>query len=117
MWFNPKDIETKALLRIKKYNINKIEIEMANYCNEIMDQLKVDRISFCVNDFIEIMRDHGLKTDATQIRNILKESWEIASKNNSDYLLHKIDKSGNLISLKSKGRYYIIEREQIDKIL
>jgi len=34
MWFSPAVLETSALLKIKKYNTNKIEIEMATYCSD-----------------------------------------------------------------------------------
>jgi phage/plasmid-associated DNA primase len=37
MWFDPALLETSALNKIKKYNSSKVEIEMASYCNEMME--------------------------------------------------------------------------------
>ncbi|KAA6314764.1 hypothetical protein EZS27_034671 [termite gut metagenome] len=36
MWFTPLQLETPALQKIKKYNTNKIEIEIAAYCRDVM---------------------------------------------------------------------------------
>jgi hypothetical protein len=44
MWFTPDMLETPALQKIKKYNTNKIEMEMAGYCRDIMERLGQDRI-------------------------------------------------------------------------
>jgi hypothetical protein len=67
MWFNPAELETPALLKIKKYNANKIEMEMAAYCSDVMERLGQDRIQCCPKDFIDELRDNGLRVDITQV--------------------------------------------------
>ena len=117
MWFNPVMLETPALQKIKKYNSNKIEMEMAAYCSDVMEQLEKDRILCCPADFLDIARNAGLKTDITQVRNILKDSWGLRTENNSDYTFYNIGADGELFPMKRKGRYFEINRSNIDKIL
>ena len=117
MWFNPVMLETPALQKIKKYNSNKIEMEMAAYCRDVMEQIEKDRVLCCPADFLDIVRNAGLKTDITQVRNILKDSWGLRTENNSDYTFYNIGTDGELFSMKRKGRYFEINRGDIDKIL
>ncbi len=117
MWFNPSLLETSALLKIKKYNTNKIEAEIAAYCSDVMDKLGEDKMYCCPKDFMDAIRDAGLKADITQIRNILKDGWGLRSDKNSDYTFYYIGIEGNLIPMKRKGRYLEIRRQLIDEIL
>jgi hypothetical protein len=117
MWFNPKDLETPALLKIKKYNTNKIEIEMASYCSDVMERLGQDKIVCCSADFLDVIRNTGLKTDITQVRNILKDNWGLRSDKNSDYTFYHIGTDGELFPMKRKGRYFEISRCDMDEIL
>jgi len=117
MWFNPSLLETPALLKIKKYNTNKIETEIAAYCSDVMDKLGEDKMYCCPKDFMDAIRDAGLKADITQIRNILKDGWGLRSDKNSDYTFYYIGIEGNLIPMKRKGRYLEVKRGLIDEIL
>lgn len=117
MWFNPSLLETPALLKIKKYNTNKIEAEIAAYCSDVMDKLGEDKMYCCPKDFMDAIRDAGLKADITQVRNIFKDSWGLRSDKNSDYTFYYIGLEGNLIPMKRKGRYLEIKRQLIDEIL
>ena len=117
MWFNPAMLETPALHKIKKYNTNKVEMEMAAHCLEVMERLEDDRILCCPADFLDIIRNAGLKTDITHVRNILKDSWGLRTEKNSDYTFYHIGTDGELLSMKRKGRYFEIRRSDIDEIL
>jgi len=117
MWFNPAMLETPALQKIKKYNTNKIEMEMAAYCNNVMELLEKDSILCCPSDFLEIIRVAGLKTDITQVRSILKDSWGLRTEKNGDYTFYHIGTDGELFPMKRKGRYFEIYRRDIDEIL
>jgi hypothetical protein len=117
MWFSPVILETPALQKIKKYNTNKIEMEIAAYCLDIMERLEKDRILCCSTDFLDVIRNAGLKTDITQIRSILKDGWGLRSEKNSDYTFYHIGIDGELFPMKRKGRYVEILRNDIDKIL
>jgi DNA polymerase III delta prime subunit len=117
MWFNPALLETAALRKIKQYNTNKIEIEIANYCSEVMELLQRDKICCVAKDFVDVIRESGLKADVSQIRNILKDSWSLRAEHNSDYTFYHFGVGGELFPMKRKGRYVEIKKELIDNIL
>ncbi|GHT59539.1 hypothetical protein AGMMS50239_06420 [Bacteroidia bacterium] len=117
MWFNPVELETSALQKIKKYNINKIEMEMATYCSDVMERFGQDKILCCPKDFIDELRDSGLRADISQIRSILKDSWGVHSEKNGEYTFYHIGIEGELFPMKKKGRYFEIPRLLVDKIL
>lgn len=116
MWFNPADLVTPALRKIQRYNTNKVEVEIANYCFDVMEKRQDNRFCCCPKDFVEIIRESGLKTDITQIRNILKESWKLKSENNTEYTFYATDSAGELVSQKKKGRFFIIPRTLVERI-
>jgi hypothetical protein len=117
MWFTPDMLETPALQKIKKYNSNKIEMEMAGYCLDVMERIGQDRVLCCPKDFIDELRDTGLRADVTQIRSILKDTWGIHSEKNGEYTFYHIGIEGDLFPMKKKGRYFEIPHVVIDKIL
>jgi hypothetical protein len=117
MWFSPAVLETPALQKIKKYNTNKIEMEMAAYCSDVMERQGKDSMLCCPADFLEVIRNAGLKTDITQVRSILKDSWGLRTEKNSDYTFYHIGTEGELFPMKRKGRYFEINRRNIDEIL
>ena len=117
MWFSPAILETPALQKIKKYNANKVEMEIAAHCLEVMERLEKDRMTCCSADFLDVIRNAGLKTDITQVRSILKDSWSLRTEKNSDYTFYHIGTDGELLPMKRKGRYFEINRGDIDEIL
>lgn len=117
MWFKPPLLETPALNKIKKYNSSNVEIEMASYCAEVMERLELDTFHCCPKDFLDIMRNAGLKADISQIRYILKDSWNLRSDRNSDYTFYWTGVDGEILPMKRKGRYLEVRKSAIDKIL
>ncbi len=117
MWFNPLELETPALQKIKKYNANKVEIEMAAYCYEVMEGLDLNKMRCCPKDLAEVLRESGLQTDTNIVRSILKDSWGLNSQKNGEYSFYHIGKEGEITPVKRKGRYLEIALTDIDKIL
>lgn len=117
MWFATTLLETPALLKIKKYNTNKVETEIAAYCIEVMDRLEKDTLLCCPKDMLDIVRDAGLKADLVQIRNIFKDNWKLCSVKNGDYIFYHIGSEGELFPAKRKGRYFEIPRSLVEKLL
>ena len=115
MWFASTLLETPALLKIKKYNTNKVETEIATYCIEVMDRLEKDTLLCCPKDMLDIVKDAGLKADLVQIRNIFKDNWKLRSEKNGDYIFYHIGSEGELF--KRKGRYFEIPRSLVEKLL
>jgi hypothetical protein len=117
MWFNPSLLETPALRKIKRYNSNKIEVEIANYCSEVMELLHEDKLCCTAKDLVEVIHEIGMKADINQIRNILKDNWNLRAEHNTDYTFYQIGIDGELLPQKRKGRYFEVKRTLIDDIL
>ncbi len=117
MWFAPAALETPALRKIKKYNTNKVEIEIASYCAEVMEKLERNTVSCCPKDLLDVVRDAGLRADLMQIRGILRDSWGLRSDRNSEYIFYHIGTEGDPVPAKRKGRYFEVGRELVDKLL
>ncbi|WP_372773590.1 primase-helicase family protein [Mangrovibacterium sp.] len=117
MWFNPSALETPALQKIKKYNTNKLEMEMATYCRDVMEGLQKDKMRCCPKDLLEVLRESGLRADITVIRNILKDNWELTSEKNGEYNFYHIGTDGELVPVKRKGRYMEVAIADLNKIL
>jgi len=117
MWFNPSELETPALQKIKKYNANKVEIEIATYCYEVMDSLGLNKVRCCPKDLTEVLRELGLRADINMVRNILKDNWGLASQKNGEYSFYRIDMDGEIVPVKRKGRYMEVSLTDIAKIL
>jgi len=117
MWFNPAALETLALHKIKKYNTNKLEMEMATYCRDVMEVLQKDKIRCCPKDLLEVLRECGLRVDITVIRNILKDNWGLTSEKNGEYNFYHIGTDGEPVPVKRKGRYMEVAITDLNKIL
>lgn len=116
MWFNPDLLDTPALQKIKKYNIGKVEFEMAAYCHDMMELVGQDTLTLCPKDILDAMALAGLKTDLNHVQNILKD-WKLTSVTNGSYKCYYVGASGDLLSMTKKGRYFRIEKALVANIL
>ena len=119
MWFAPKLTFTLALQRIIRSNRNKIELEMSELCLEIMEQMAVTELSFCINDMVRLLNNTGYKADKSQVRRIVQDIWKLSpAPNTLTYLTYQIDYNSirNYSPIKRTGRYYIVTKEQLTNI-
>ena len=119
MWFAPKLTFTPALQRIIRSNRNKIELEMSELCLEIMDQMVVTELSFCINDMVCLLNNIGCKADKSQVRRIVQDIWKLTPASNTlTYLTYQMDYNSlrNYSPIKRTGRYYTITRKQLTNI-
>lgn len=119
MWFAPKLTFTPALQRIIRSNRNKIELEMSELCLEIMDQMVVTELSFCINDMVCLLNNTGCKADKSQVRRIVQDIWKLTPASNTlTYLTYQMDYNSlrNYSPIKRTGRYYTVTRKQLTNI-
>jgi hypothetical protein len=76
-----------------------------------------DKIRCCPKDLMDELRDSGLRADIAKIRNILKDSLDLRSEKNGEYIFYHIGIEGELFLMKRKGRYLEISHITVDKIL
>ena len=119
MWFAPKLTFTPALQRIIRSNRNKIELEMSELCLEIMDQMVVTELSFCINDMVCLLNNTVCKADKSQVRRIVQDIWKLTPASNTlTYLTYQMDYNSlrNYSPIKRTGRYYTVTRKQLTNI-
>ena len=119
MWFAPQLTFTSALQRIIRSNRNKIELEMSELCLEIMEQMAVTELSFCINDMVCLLNNTECKTDKSQVRRIVQDIWKLSPASNTlTYLTYQMDYNSlrNYSPIKRTGRYYTVTREQLTNI-
>ena len=119
MWFAPQLTFTPALQRIIRSNRNKIELEMSELCLEIMEQMAVTELSFCINDMVCLLNNTGCKADKSQVHRIVQDIWKlIPASNTLTYLTYQMDYNSlrNYSPIKRTGRYYTVTKEQLTNI-
>lgn len=116
MWFHPSQLITPALRKIKSYNRNQIETEIAQILLSILDEEeKADELRFCIGDVQDWLRTKGFrKASSNGIRKILQENWKLKPSGNSNsYIQYRLANDGSLYSNMRKGRYYNLSKCEI----
>ena len=117
MWFTTEQIFTEALRKVKGENLNKIEMELYEMINEIMEIKDLDSYSF-INLNIKVLLDRsGHKISRSRIRKILEDRWGLTQyPNASNFTTFQFDHSGMLYEIDAKGRYYTIKKDELEQI-
>lgn len=119
MWFNPKLTHTAALQKIIRSNRNRLEIEMAELFLDIMSNMNVESVSFCLNDLMTLLIYSQVKAEKYQVRKVVQEVWKLTSAPNSlSYTAYEIAPTRNChYETKRKiGRFYTITKKQLTAI-
>ncbi len=119
MWFNPKDIYTPALQRIIRSNRNKLEVELTELFLDIMANMNVDSVSFCLNDLMLLLAYSQVKAEKYQVRKVVQEVWKLTSASNSlSYTTYDVApaRECHYEPRRKIGRFYTITREQLTAI-
>lgn len=118
MWFMPGQIATPALKKVKAYNRNKLEVEIASVLMTLMDQKdEVEEVCFCVSDVQSWLKMKGFNYDSNNIRRILQEHWKVTpSANSNAYLQYRISLDGSIYEYNHKGRFFRLSKEEILKL-
>lgn len=111
MWFTPKEIYTPALKKLVNNNRNRVEKELAEILMSVMDKHELDSLDFTPLDLLNALNKTRVKTDITQLRQILKKDWKLTNQKNSlQYQKFIILSDGEIVLTESKGRYYSVEK-------
>jgi Family of unknown function (DUF5906) len=119
MWFRPEQIDTAALKRVKRYNRNKLEVEVAQLLLFILDSREnPESICFCVSDIQDWLLKKGFRgQDSGTIRRLLQEEWKLhPSPNSNSYLQYKIGTDGVIYEFNQKGRFYTLGQKEVLKL-
>ena len=111
MWFTPEEIRTDALANLMQNNRNRVEKELASVILSLMETYEVDEVDICPMDALHVLNRTRIKTDLTQLRQILKRDWKLSNQDNSlSYQKMTIWLEGGLGLIPAKGRYYTIKK-------
>ena len=114
MWFTNQQIRTEALQKVIRRSRSWLEVEMSAILLGLMDNFELNEIHFCINDIIPFLTRSGYRATRSQIIKLLKEQWKISPINHvSTYKRIAYLPDGGTHQVSSKGRYYIIKREEL----
>ena len=119
MWFNPRLTHTAALQKIIRSNRNRLEIEMTELLLDIMSNMNVESVSFCLNDLMTLLIYSQVKAEKHQVRKVVQEVWKLTSAPNSlSYTAYEIapTRDCHYETKRKTGRFYTITKEQLTAI-
>ncbi|WP_346237355.1 primase-helicase family protein [Niabella insulamsoli] len=119
MWFRPEQIATPALKHIKRFNRNRLEVEIAQILLTILEaREEVSEIQFCITDVQDWLQKKGFHhRDSTAIRKIVQQDWQLRPSGNSNaYQQYRLGTDGNIYEFTQKGRFFTIEKKEVLKL-
>ncbi|MDH6355538.1 hypothetical protein M2132_001883 [Dysgonomonas sp. PH5-45] len=109
MWFNPSQLETKALRKMRIASRNKLEIELATALYTAIEDLELNEILLTANDALYIIGKP--KSYLIEIRRILKNNWQLEPQSNSNsYKRLLVNDFGYHLQEGAKGRYFTVTK-------
>ena len=119
MWFNPRLTHTAALQKIIRSNRNRLEIEMTELLLDIMSNMIVESVSFCLNDLVTLLLYSQVKVEKYQVRKVVQEVWKLTSAHNSlSYTAYEFapHRECHYEPKRKTGRFYTVTKEQLTAI-
>lgn len=108
MWFDPKTLQTDALIRVMRNSTGAKELELIEFLQDVMNRNNIPQYSFSVNDLMVLMKKENIRFESFFIKQILR-SWGLESKNSSYVTVVLESKtSREKLSSTKKGRFYTI---------
>ncbi len=118
MWFDHKLLITDALRKIISHNRNKIESEMLQILQEILEIKGGEEYRFCIADMAWMLEARGHRTDHSFIRRILQQRWKLKPQESTYYAAERLTFDGSLDRMPSRtGRCYAVTKEFLSAIL
>ncbi len=118
MWFKPSQIRTRSLLKLIRRNRSKLELEMLEVIQYLMDVKNIETVSFCTSDMLRWLTFRGMKNISTiPIKQHLQNEWNLKpSPNSNAYIQFSISNNGNIYERKSRGRFYQVSHQFLLKL-
>lgn len=120
MWFTKEQIWTVALDKLKRGNKTFVEKQLIETICDELDKFDLKEIKYAIGDLINLMNNNNLRVSGFQITKLLKEKWNMESKNTSYkkyyFAENPIDKSPTPFITNDKGRVYTFSKEILQNI-
>lgn len=116
MWFSPKQLETEALMKLKKSNKSMLEKELIEVVNMIFEEKGVDIVQFQLQDItLSVNNFSSGKYSGSRVKDIIATKWGLSSLNSS-YTKYLVCPDGTISASPHKGRYYELTKEKFYQI-
>ncbi len=120
MWFTKEQIWTEALDILKKGNKTFVEKQLIETIEDELDKFDIGVIKYAIGDLIDLMNKNNLRISGFQITKLLKEKWNMQSKNTTYKKFFLVDNSvneePNTNFNNDKGRVFTFSREILQNI-
>lgn len=119
MWFDKEQIRTPALQRLIKRNRSRVELELTESLQHIMDARELSKICFCTGDALNWLSVRGLRNiDSAQVKRVLQTDWGLKpSPNSNSYTRYTLLSDSSVFESQHRGRFYQISQEHLDKLM
>ena len=117
MWFDNKMLITDALRKIINHNRNRVENEMLQILQEIIDVKKGEDYRFCIADMAWMLDMRGHKCDHSYIRRVLQQHWHLKPSESIYYTSERLAYDGSLDRTSRTGRCYTITKDKLSEIM
>jgi hypothetical protein len=119
MWFTPGQIQTTALLRLIKRNRSRVELELMESIQHVMDVKELSQLCFCTGDALNWLAVRGLRgIDSAQVKRVLQAEWSLKpSPNSNSYARYTLLSDCSVFESQHRGRYYQISQQQLEKMM
>jgi len=120
MWFTKEQIWTESLDILKKGNKTFVEKQLIETIEDELDKFDITVIKYAIGDLIDLMNKNNLRISGFQITKLLKEKWNMQSKNTTykKFFLvdNSVNKEPNTNYNNDKGRVFTFSKENLQNI-
>jgi len=120
MWFTKEQIWTEALDLLKRGNKTFVEKQLIETIEDELVKFDIKEVKYSIGDLIDLMNKNNLRISGFQVTKLLKEKWNMESKNTSyqRYFLvdNSIDNNPNTSFINDKGRVFTFSKEFLQNI-
>ena len=117
MWFDNKMLITDALRKIINHNRNRVENEMLQILQEIVEVKKGEDYRFCIADMACMLDMRGHKCDHSYIRRVLQQHWHLKPSESIYYTSERLAYDGSLDRTSRTGRCYTMTKDKLSEIM
>lgn len=115
MWFSNQEIETQALLNVKKYSKSKLALNFQFLAQEIFDQFSTNSFSFTLKDLRNLLCPRDNNVSQKQLKDECIGPYKIESVKPSNYKKIRYDSEKEIYYQENaKGRFFTFTKEMLD---
>ena len=120
MWFSPKSLKTDALAILVGGNKTNLEKELVEILSDRFINFEEDILEYTAKDLSLMLKESGIMTQNNKISRLLKDKWNLESKNNTYKMYHYSSYNSLTNSFHDyttcKGRFFTFTKVLLEKL-